>query len=40
MAAAVNAGGQEEQEREWRSVVREMEGEIRMREVLRDICGL
>lgn len=40
VAAAVNAGGQEEKEREWRTVVREMDGEARMREVLRNICGL
>ncbi|RXW24322.1 hypothetical protein EST38_g1510 [Candolleomyces aberdarensis] len=40
VAAAVSAGGQEEREREWRTLVREMEGETRMREVLRDICGL
>lgn len=40
VAAAVSAGGQEEREREWRTLVREMEAEARMREVLRNICGL
>ncbi|KAF6744945.1 COG3 protein [Ephemerocybe angulata] len=40
LAAAVGAGQDEMKEREWREVVRGMESESGMREVLRGVCGL
>ena len=41
LAVAVSGGeGDVEKEREWREVVRGMEGEVEMREVLRGVCGL